>query len=795
MVTRRSGRKTSPRAAARARPRWRVGMVATVLSVLLGVALVWLYRRPELPKRIILISIDTLRADHLGCYGYEKIQTPHIDRLAREGVLFENAATVTPLTLPAHSSIFTGRGPLHHGVIDNLGFQLDETEKTLAELLRDRGFATGGFVGSFVLDSRWGIAQGFDTYLDRFEAPRGRITALLRANQRPGDEVLGPALEWIRSQGERPYFAFIHFFDPHTPYAPPEPYREQYGPDRFGRYDGEVAFVDSLVGRLIATLEEQGLYDDALIVLMGDHGESLGEHGEETHGFFIYDATIRVPLLIKAPGIQGAGRVSGQVRTIDVMPTVLDLLGLQPPASVEGASLRAQLQDPDSDPDLLAYMESHYGRLHFGWAALRGLRSDRYKFIEAPHRELYDLRADPEETNNLSAQRQEVVAQLAGMINQLGREQLSSPWSRQAVDHETEQRLRALGYVTSSAGTSPLVDEERNDLPDPKEKIGLFNRITEARIANQVGEVDRAVDLLSSVLNEDPDVMLAYVILGNIRLYRQAYGEAEAVFQAALSRNDRSVDGTYGLALAYKGLGRLEEAAFRFSRCIELDPSQVRAVYQLAEVRVAQGRPGEAERLLRKALQGQPDTSLRLLLADVLLARENLEEALGVLRRAEKEDSGNALVHLSLGNLLLEEGDVEKALPSFRRAEALAPRDPRVFNALGNALAQRGDGQASFEAFRKAVELDPSFAPAHNNLGIALARLGRPQEAGKAFRKAIEADPRYAQAHNNLGFLYLQAGAVREAVPLFRRALALEPDYPQARSNLEAALRRTTGSQ
>jgi arylsulfatase A-like enzyme/Flp pilus assembly protein TadD len=735
---------------------------------------------------VILISIDTLRADRLGCNGYEDIETPHIDRLARDGVVFENVVTVTPLTLPAHASIFTGLGPPSHGIIDNFGYSLDDEETTLAEILRGQGFTTGGFVGSFVLDSRWGIAQGFDTYFDRFDSATGSATAL-PANERRGGEVLEPALEWIREQRAKSFFAFIHFYDPHTPYDPPEPFANRYGTDRNGRYDGEVAYVDSLVGQLLAVLEEENLYEDTLIVLLGDHGESLGEHGEDTHGFFIYDATLRVPLIFKAPGLHRSSRVPAQVRTIDVMPTILDLLGIDTPPNASGSSLIPFLRDPGYEMDLPAYVESHYARLHFGWAPLRGVRNNHYKYVEAPRSELYDLRTDPEEKMNLFHDKPETVQQLQTAIEEMESRETSKAREPQILDAETAQRLQALGYVTASP-SNPSSAEDWMDLPDPKERIDLFNRVQEATTLHLNGQDDLAKSLLVSVLEEAPDVELAYTILGNLHLQGQKYEEAASVFRGALERVGESFNAVYGLALAYKGLGRLDDAAAGFERSMDFDASGVRSVFQLAEVWLAQGRFEQAERLLTEHLENGPDTALSLHLADALLAQNRRKEAYKVLQRSAKADTDNVMVQLSLGNLLMEDGDVRGALQAFERAKQAGPREARVYNALGNALARLADDPGSLENFQKSVELDPSFAPAHNNLGIALARAGRPAEAEKAFLTAIDRDPSYAEAYNNLGFLYLQAGAAGKAVPLFRRAVTLKPDYAQARANLEAAL-------
>ncbi len=316
----RAQKQTSPRHTRR----WTV--LSLLISALILTSLVLLLRSPVRPKNVVIISIDTLHAGHLSCYGYQRIETANIDCLAREGVLFDNAATSVPLTLPAHASIFTGRNPLRHGVVDNFTSLLAAEEETLAEVLEAHGYATGAFVGAYVLDSIWGTAQGFDVYFDDFDT-RGSDVQSPEVNSRSGDEVLERALPWIGRQSGDSFFLFIHFFDPHTPYDPPPPYRTNCDEGLVSCYDGEIGFVDDLVGKLVSELESLGVWEESLVILLGDHGESLGDHGESTHGFFLYDATVKVPLMIRGPGISGRARVKAQVRTVDIMPTVLDSAG------------------------------------------------------------------------------------------------------------------------------------------------------------------------------------------------------------------------------------------------------------------------------------------------------------------------------------------------------------------------------------------------------------------------------------------------------------------------------------
>jgi tetratricopeptide (TPR) repeat protein len=640
-------------------------------------------------------------------------------------------------------------------------------------------------VGAFVLDARWGIAQGFDTYFDRFDAPSLSATGL-GGHERPADQVLRPAIEWMAERGDRAFFAFLHFFDPHAPYDPPSAFLEGTGGD-VARYDAEIAFVDSQVGKLVAFLKERGIYEKSLIVLLGDHGESLGEHGEATHGLFVYDATIRVPLLVRVPGIASGTRIGAQVRTIDVMPTVLALLGFENVSVIDGRSLAPLLDGRARDLDLTAYFESHYSRLHFGWAPLRGLRTDRFKFIEAPARELYDLKSDRAETTNRAKTEARAADALRAELSRLRAEGESPRLEAAGRDPETERILRSLGYITSFPSAAAGAEE---NLADPKDKIEIFGKVTEAIHRNQAGDVQAASVLLRDVLEEDPEVVLAYLMLGNIHLQRKDYPGAESLFRRALAQDEGNVEAAYGLARAYQGSGRLPEADAGYRKVLELDPDQVRAAFQLAEVNLALGRAAEAESILSGRLTRTSDSSLRLVLADALLRQGKRDAAWAVLREAERDDRENPMVHLNIGNLLLEDNRPGEALDAYRRARELDPKSAEIANALGNALARSGEDGPALEAFQEAAELDPGYAPARNNLGIALARSGRFAEAERAFARAIEIDPDYAEAHNNLGFLYLQRGAVSRSIPLLRRAVALKPDYAQARLNLEEALRR-----
>jgi len=402
----------------------------------------------EVPAgNLLVITLDTVRADHIGAYLYRLARTPHLDRLAHEGVMFEQAVTAAPLTLPSHCSLFTGRFPVHHGVHDNGGPPLGPLQPTLASILRARGYRTGAFVASDIVNATRGLSRGFQTYVGDFPVPSGAIPQS-RDLRRPANEVVDAALRWLSGPSPSPFFAWIHFYDAHAPYEPPEPYRSQYA----GRpYDGAIAFVDSQIGRLLAFLDTRGFLDRTLVVVMGDHGEGLGEHGEWTHALFAYDSVLRVPLIIRVPRARSGGRrIAGVVRSVDVMPTVLDLLGVPAPAAIDGVSLAGVVSGTSSEPGLDAFAENMYPRLHFHRSEIRVVRSGRFKLIEGSRPELYDIAADPHELNNLHGNRPGLEARLELRLLAFA----ASTHEAAPVpglgppDPDRRARLAALGYIS-----------------------------------------------------------------------------------------------------------------------------------------------------------------------------------------------------------------------------------------------------------------------------------------------------------------------------------------------------------
>ena len=697
----------------------------------------------HLPRRVapsdlnlLLITLDTTRADRIGAYGWTPTATPNLDRMATEGVVFEHAAAPAPLTLPAHASLFTAKYPPQHGVRDNGGFFLDERETTLAERLKAAGMTTGGFVGAFVLDRKWGIAQGFDRYVDDFDLPTVD-TPSPGDVERPGNEVADRALEWLGSVKSSRFFGWLHFYDAHSPYAPPEPYRARFADQP---YVGEIAFVDAQIGRVREFLEREGLLDKTIVVIAGDHGESLGDHGERTHGFFIYQSVVQVPLIVLAPYDSMRGRrVADLVRTVDLMPTVLDLLGMPPGDGVEGRSVVRLMTGAVREMGLAAFAEAVYPRYHYGWSDLRSLTSDRFKFIDAPRPELYDLAQDPGETRNLYDDRRPLADRMAAILRAADSTAVAAKPAAD-VDPDTRARLAALGYVGTFVAT-PAADRSR--LADPKDKIDLFNLVIEGRerIHDEPGS-ERALQALRQVVARDPQVVDAWLMMGNEYSRRREFSRAIDAFQRALALKPDYDLAVFNLANVYRTIGKDDEALVGYRRLLELDPHNAQAHQAVAQLLVDQGKLAEGEDALRRALKVQP----------AMAAARN-----------------------TLGAIRLKQGDVSAGEREIRAALAQNGRLRLAHFNLALAAEQRGDLNGAVAEYKKEIELFAGSYMAQFNLGKVYEQLGNAVEQGAAFRAAIESNPEFAEGHLFLAKLQLDLGNRAEAIGLARRGIALNP--------------------
>ncbi len=612
---------------------------------------------PSAKPDVYLITIDTLRADHVHCYGYQGVKTPALDELAKNGIRFSAAFTPSPITNSSHTSILTGLLPSHHGVTD-FAVPLAADRDTLAESMKEAGYQTAAFIGAVILDSK-ALAPGLDHGFDFYDNFPGQSKSKERWGrlERRGLDVVGRAEKWLTSHPSRARFVWVHLYDPHDPYEPPPPYSQTY---KTNLYDGEVAYADSALGHFLSFLKAGGRYENSVIVVVGDHGEGLGEHHENTHGIFLYDSTTHVPLIVKLPGESQKERVvDAQVRTTDILPSVLDLVGVKAPPRLDGQSLMPLLNGSETD-ERVAFAETEYP-LRFGWAPLRSVRAQGVKFIEAPRPELYLLQADPKEESNHYQPWDKKVQELRGMLADLKSEQPRRT-SAASVGQGTIDELKALGYLgPADAGSSTDVPEP-SLLPDPKDKIEQQNLLHSAMMASEDDRTDDARAALEKVLQLDTNSAIALRQLGELELRAANYAKAgeylkraravdaddpslafhegEALekagdlagardaLEASLKLTPTQLDARLLLGTVYLGLEQPKAAADQFEAALLLRPNSAEAEMGGARSQMMQGEfAAAAERLLALSKSHPRDARVFDLLAEAYVGMGKREEA------------------------------------------------------------------------------------------------------------------------------------------------------------------------
>jgi arylsulfatase A-like enzyme/tetratricopeptide (TPR) repeat protein len=693
---------------------------------------------------VVLITIDTLRSDRVSSYGSDLVHTPNIDSFASEGVLFSNAASTVPFTLPAHSSILTGLYPPGHGVRENVGYTLDPGIPTLAEVVSDGGWSTAGFVSAFVLDRRWGIGRGFDHYFDDFDLAEFD-TPNLSSVQRSGDVTIGEAVRWLDGRPEdAPFFLWLHLYDPHDPYTPPEPFKSQY-PGR--AYDGEVAYTDSLIGEFRKALEERGLLSSSLVILTADHGEGLGDHGEASHGFFVYDSTIHVSLIMRPPsGVTGGREVDTAVSHVDIFPTILDAVGLAAPKAVHGQSLLPIVAGENVDLDRGVYSESLYPLLHYGWAPLRAIRTDNRKLISAPRPEVFDVLTDPREEHDLSLEQPGVTGELEERLSDLrAKIEGDAPATGAApdIDPETLAQLQALGYAAGQGGVS-LEDETDRPRADPKDKIGLHRTIMRAQSLMREDE-EKAEKTLLAVLETDPDILDAHQMLGQLSTTQRRFDDALGHYRRALELDPAHKNSLMGMASSYQALGRREEALVGFRRVLEVCGPDTRASLAIADLEVRLGR---------------------------------LEEAARALDEAAATTEVPGLIHNKLGEVRAEQGRSGEAMTLF--AKAIGERDDFALPYFNIAVLyeEGGEAEPAIANYEKAIELAPKYYEAQFNLGRLLGYLGQVDRQQELYEASIESNPKFVQGYYYLSKLLMDRGGdLGRAEELARLGIENDPEH------------------
>ena len=699
---------------------------------------------------ILFFTLDTTRTDRLGCYGYDKIETPVMDELAKTGILFENAICQIPLTLPSHSSMFTGTYPFYHGVRDNGGFYLEPESITLAELLKENGMTTSAFIGAFVLDSRWGLDQGIDYYYDNFDFSKYERIALDTV-QRDGGEVIEAFFEWFEGNNQKRFFSWIHLYDPHTPYEPPEPYNTKYVNQPWGLYDGEIAYVDELIGKVLDKLKEKDVLEKTIIVIVGDHGEMLGEHQENTHGFFIYDAAISVPLIIHFPSSKlGGKKVSTTVQTIDIMPTLLQIIDLPTPDEVQGESLLPLIIENNSRQERFAYSETHYPLYHFGWSALKSLQNSQYKFIKAPRPELYDVVNDPREQYNIYTHEAKIAGQFEQRLKSLQEEMSAEGIEEkgpQELDEDSREKLRALGYIGGFTSRSKL--SKTDDLSDPKDKIHLYNKIKKAEGQSSENKLDEALENLTEVIEEDPQIMEARHVRARIFLKLNKVEEAIQESQEALKMDPEYESAIYTLAQAYKRQKKYEEALAGYERLMELDPRDNKPVHNIG---------------------------------DVYLEMEELDKAIFYFQKAiDLDPQRGEVTRRQLGVAYMKKKMLVEAEAEFKSALEMNPRLPNGHYNLALVYEEKNEPGKAVEEYKKEIELFPEDITAHFNLAKLYTNLGNLRGAIEHYKEAIEHNEKFANGYLFLAKAYVDLGEnLDEAIRLATEGLELAPESEYA---------------
>jgi len=648
---------------------------------------------------VLLISIDTIRPDRLSCYSSKYLQTPRIEALAESGAVFDRAFAHNPTTLPSHANILLGTTPLAHGVHENSKFKVNDEFLTLAEFLKERGYSTGAFIGAFPLDSRFGLSQGFDIYDESYPS-RGSNTFTFQ--ERKASQVIQSVLNWLEKQNSQ-WFCFIHLWDPHAPYSPPEPFNEKFKKDP---YSGEVAYVDSELGKLFDYLESHNLLENTLIVLTGDHGEALGDHGEITHGFFAYNSTLWVPLIIVSPGIR-TEHVDEYVSHIDIFPTVCDVLGIEKPPFLQGISL-LPLMKGERIKKRVIYFESLDAYYNMGWAPLHGFIEEKRKFIDSPLPEYYSLEDDFNEEKNLA---QDIdLAEQKKKIREV-MDGLSSPSQMKSArnpDSETVRKLQSLGYISSRA---TQLKESYGPEDDLKTLLPFMRKHDAAMKFLELGRVPEAVKLLNDIINDREDFTKAYVHLSNVYQLQGLGEEALAVMEKGYTNNpeDYGIISAYGLFLVKEGkLDRGIEFLQKALEIIDYDPDV------WTHLGIAYSQKGEVQ----KAMDSY-GKALSLDDTDALIYN-NL-----------------GLLHFSIFGRTKNVQEQTRALESYRKAIELDPDLASAYNGLAGVYHTAGQIDTAISLWEKALELEPDYDFPIYNLGVAYFEKGNKTQALKYFERYL----------------------------------------------------------
>ncbi len=745
-----------------------------------------------LEPNLIIITIDTLRADHLSCYGYKESITPNIDSLAREGMLFTNAVCQVPLTLPSHCCIFTGKYPPAHGVRHNGIFELHQDERTLAEILRDNGFETGAFIGAYVLNSCFGLRQGFETYSD-IKIQFKDFTRIKEDTEedvtpeRVAEDVNHDAFQWLDTVKDKRFFAWIHYYDPHYPYDPPAKTEKKI---RGKGYDAEISYSDQCFGDLLKKLEEHSLLDTSIILFCSDHGEGLGEHDEQEHGIFIYDYSIRIPLVIRAPWmIRRGSTYTGLFETVDIMPTLLGLLGIPPPPTVQGKDFARSIQTGKlADGKSEAYAETFMPTLQYGWSDLVSIRKGGKKYIEAPIPETYDLMKDPKELFNLYQDSDEESRTLKAALQDLifritpqGNDSLQI----QEIDEEKVRALKSLGYLSGDYFRQGKIDLSKERV-DPKLNIEEKNIFGSGEELKKERKYEEAIAAFREVLSRNPKNYQAklYIIECLRAAHDYASAEAEAIEavkiaeldQVAMRAMSSLLWNLYGFLLEKKG--DLEGAEQAYRKDYELNAHNERSFAYLVNFYMIHKKHDKALEIISDVLTTDPDHILaNTSLFYLYVEEKHTDQAAEVAKKLVHWNlSGDSHTLLLAGNILKARGMIPEAAMAFEQVAKMKPQDTEILGNLGSLNLVMGNHIEAERNFERILQIDPEEFKAHFYLGIIALKRNDEQGARRRFDRVLALQPTHYPVFDALGSWLREKGRIDEAKEEFRKALSLNPN-------------------
>ena len=665
---------------------------------------------------VLLVTLDTTRADRIGCYGYAKAKTPNLDFLASNGVRFSNAYCQVPLTLPSHCSILTGTYPIYHQVHNNGSYYLSPSHVTLAEVIKERGYKTAAFVSSFTVDSRFGLDQGFEVYDDTFQ--EDEVIKTFRSERR-ADRVFSSFSAWVDENAEEKFLCWVHFYDPHVPYDPPSPFKEEFSDSP---YDGEIAYMDFYIGKTVEKLREKNILAKTLIILAGDHGEALGEKGELDHGIFIYDNTLKVPFILYGEKNLPQGMtISSRVRLIDIMPTLLEMLKIPVDEKIQGISLLEYIEGRKKD-DLPSYVETYCPRESYNWSELIGLIESEWKYIQAPKEELYNLKRDPAEEKNLMDKEKKVVSEMKGKLKSMIKDYSSEiEAGKRKLTLEEQEKLSSLGYL----GTESTEDIQRRDLPDPKDRIGDFQIMFQAKMYEFQRNYQKAIETYNKIISLAPRIRTNYYNLALMYLKMNKHEEAVQVLKKGIE-NVPDVLLFARLGVTYVKLGKLKEALEANQAALRINPNYFGALISAGWIMSQLGKQKEAIEYYQKALKIEPENRfLQMDYAHTLATSGRVDEALEIYDRLRIEYPNDYRIYKRIGKVFSLVGDLEKSIRNFKKALALNPA-PETYLDYAVVLEKVGNLKEAIHYLRLYLDTTPERdTPRKINAQKALAQWER----------------------------------------------------------------------